>query len=144
MLDLRKLGLLPLPSKKRQQDWNYLCILLIKEVWPCLYIHVWHKIGKKILTEKIHLLLLFSNSVVSNSVTPWTVAYQVSLSMEFSRQEHWSGLPCPPRKHTYIDISSESLSQGSTFDLIWDFDFWDIDLIWEINGGKTRSQNSLK
>ena len=27
--------------------------------------------------------------------TPWTVAYQVSLSMEFSRQEYWSGLPFP-------------------------------------------------
>ena len=28
--------------------------------------------------------------------TPWTVAYQVPLSMGFSRQEYWSGLPCPP------------------------------------------------
>ena len=25
--------------------------------------------------------------------TPWTVAYQASLSMGFSRQEYWSGLP---------------------------------------------------
>ena len=31
--------------------------------------------------------------------TPWTVACQASLSMEFSRQEHWSGLPFPfPQK----------------------------------------------
>ena len=29
-------------------------------------------------------------------VTPWTVACQAPLSMEFSRQESWSGLPCPP------------------------------------------------
>ena len=28
--------------------------------------------------------------------TPWTVACQVSLSMEFPRQEYLSGLPCPP------------------------------------------------
>ena len=28
-------------------------------------------------------------------VTPWTVAYQAPQSMEFSRQEYWSGLPCP-------------------------------------------------
>ena len=28
--------------------------------------------------------------------TPWTVAHQALLSMGFSRQEHWSGLPCPP------------------------------------------------
>ena len=26
---------------------------------------------------------------------PWTVGYQSPLSMEFSRQEHWSGLPFP-------------------------------------------------
>ena len=28
-------------------------------------------------------------------VTPWTVAYQVPLSMGFSRQEVWSGMPFP-------------------------------------------------
>ena len=27
--------------------------------------------------------------------TLWTVAHQASLSMGFSRQEYWSGLPCP-------------------------------------------------
>ena len=27
--------------------------------------------------------------------TPWTVVCQASLSMEFSRQVYWSGLPCP-------------------------------------------------
>ena len=29
-------------------------------------------------------------------VTLWTVARQAPLSMGFSRQEYWSGLPCPP------------------------------------------------
>ena len=28
--------------------------------------------------------------------TVWTVARQAPLSMGFSRQEYWSGLPCPP------------------------------------------------
>ena len=28
--------------------------------------------------------------------TPWTVAHQAPQSMEFSRQEYWSGLPFPP------------------------------------------------
>ena len=33
---------------------------------------------------------------MSDSVwPPWTVACQASLSMGFSRQEYWSGLPCP-------------------------------------------------
>ena len=29
-------------------------------------------------------------------VTPWTVAHQAPLSVGFSRQEYWSGLPFPP------------------------------------------------
>ena len=41
-------------------------------------------------------LLLFSHQVVTNSlVTPWTVAHKAFLSMGFSRQEYWSGLPFP-------------------------------------------------
>ena len=27
--------------------------------------------------------------------TPWTIAYHAPPSMEFSRQEYWSGLPYP-------------------------------------------------
>ena len=34
-------------------------------------------------------------SCVRLFVTLWTVARQVPLSMGFSRQESWSGLPCP-------------------------------------------------
>ena len=33
-------------------------------------------------------------------VTLWTVARQAPLSMEFSRQEYWSGLPFPPPEKT--------------------------------------------
>ena len=37
-----------------------------------------------------------SHSVVSDSfATPWTAAHQAPLSMGFSRQEQWSGLPFP-------------------------------------------------
>ena len=36
-----------------------------------------------------------SLSPVQLFMTPWTVAYQAPLSMEFSRQEYWSGLPFP-------------------------------------------------
>ena len=32
-------------------------------------------------------------------VTLWTVARQAFLSIGFSRQEYWSGLPCPPPGH---------------------------------------------
>ena len=40
-------------------------------------------------------LLVCAYSVVSNSETPWTVVRQAPLSMGFSRQEYWSGLPFP-------------------------------------------------
>ena len=41
----------------------------------------------------VHAQLL---SHVQLCVTPWTIAFQVPLPLGFSRQEYWSGLPCPP------------------------------------------------
>ena len=48
----------------------------------------------------------WSRSVVSRLLaTPWTAAYQAPLSMGFSRQEYWSGVPLPSlsleMEHTY-------------------------------------------
>ena len=52
-------------------------------------------------------------SCVRFFATPWTVAYQASPSMGFSRQEYWSGLPFPspgessrPRDGTHISAIS--------------------------------------
>ena len=41
------------------------------------------------------LCMINGFSRVQPFVTPWTVARQAPLSMGFSRQEYWSGLPCP-------------------------------------------------
>ena len=42
------------------------------------------------------LAFVFSHEVMSSPFAiPWTVAPQALLSMEFPRQEHWSGLPLP-------------------------------------------------
>ena len=38
-------------------------------------------------------------SLVRHFVTPWTIAYEVPPSMEFSRQEYWSGLLFPSPGH---------------------------------------------
>ena len=38
---------------------------------------------------------MLSHLALSDSATPWTVAHQAPLSMEFSRQEYWSELPFP-------------------------------------------------
>ena len=51
----------------------------------------------------------WNHSVVSDSVIPWTVAYQAPLSMEFSRQEYWSGLPFPS-PGDFPDLGAESIS----------------------------------
>ena len=42
----------------------------------------------------VYVLSCFS--CVQLFVIPWTIACQVPLSMGFCRQEHWSGLSCPP------------------------------------------------
>ena len=45
------------------------------------------------------LLLLSRFSCVRLCATPETAAHQASLSLGFSRQEHWSGLPFPSPMH---------------------------------------------
>ena len=42
-------------------------------------------------------------------MTPWTVACQAPLSMAFSRQEYWSGLPFPSPG----DLSDPGIEPGS-------------------------------
>ena len=45
--------------------------------------------------ESLLLLLLSRLSHVRRLATPWTAAYQAPPSMEFARQEYWSGVPLP-------------------------------------------------
>ena len=53
-------------------------------------------INQKDAYNMINMCVLSHFSHVQLFVTPWTVARQAPLSMGFSRQEYWSGLPCPP------------------------------------------------
>ena len=48
------------------------------------------------LSKCIYMCYAYSLSRVQLFATPWTIAYHAPLSMGFSRQENWSGLPCPP------------------------------------------------
>ena len=43
----------------------------------------------------MHMYLISCFSCVQLFVTPWTVARQAPLSMGFSSQGYWSGLPFP-------------------------------------------------
>ena len=67
---------------------------------PTRLLHPWDFPGKstgvgchRLLRNNTLLLSCFSR--VQLFATPWTVAYQASPSMGFSRQECWSGLPFP-------------------------------------------------
>ena len=54
-------------------------------------------INRNGLREQIQFIVAYLISYVWLFATPWTVAaHQAPLSMGFSRQEYWSGLPCPP------------------------------------------------
>ena len=61
------------------------------------------------MQEIINQCLLNRLSCVWFCVTLWTAACQAPLSMGFSRQEYWSGLPCPP---------PGGMTQGSNLSLL--------------------------
>ena len=54
-------------------------------------------LGRKVMTNLLLLLSRFSR--VRLCVTPEMAAHQAPLSLGFSRQEHWSGLPFPSPMH---------------------------------------------
>ena len=73
----------------------------------------WAGLGLPVaITTKHHKLgccCLIAQSCPPLFATPWTVARQVPLSKEFSRQEYWSGLPfSSPGALLNLRIESES------------------------------------
>ena len=51
--------------------------------------------------------------------TPWTAAYQAPLSMGFSRQVHWSGLPFPSPMHESEKVKVKLLTHVWLFTTPW-------------------------
>ena len=73
------------------------CIMYIRTVCMCVCVCVYFIYIYVKDFVSIGIKCMRACSVVSDSfVTPWTVAHQAPLSMGFSRQEYWSGWPCPP------------------------------------------------
>ena len=80
--------------------WNSLAFSVVQRmstIWSLLYERQ-NILGIKILVsvavwEPLILAVLSHFSCVWLFATPWTVARRAPLSMEFSRQEYWSGLP---------------------------------------------------
>ena len=65
------------------------------------------------------LLLLSHFSRVRLCVTPYTSAHQALLPLGFSRQEHWSGLPCPSPMHEGEKVKVKSLSRVGLLATPW-------------------------
>ena len=67
-----------------------------------------HGILQARVLEWIAVVVLVTQSCPT-LCNPWTVAHQASLSMEFSRQEYWSGLPFPSPE----DLPNPGIEPGS-------------------------------
>ena len=69
------------------------------------------------------LIEVLVSQCVQLFATPWTVAHQAPLSMKFSRQEYWSGLPFPSPGHRSdpgIETGSPALKAHSYLS----FSYW--------------------
>ena len=85
------------PSKDTRVSCHFILqgILPVQGLNPCLL----HWQAASFATESLGKPYFTRGGLVAKLcltlVTPWTVACQVPLSMEFSRREYWSGLPFP-------------------------------------------------
>ena len=80
-------------------------------------------------TWSIHkcMCVLSCFSCVRLCATPWTVAHQALVSMGFSRQEHWSRLPCPPAG----DVPDPGMEPASLMSLALTDRFFTTSAPWE-------------
>ena len=101
-------------NEQRQQSLFLLCLVLdawVKKItlllrtlrfrtqkFPCTvfsYVRIFADIFSGDTQLLWYACMLSHFSHVQLCVTQWTAASQVPLSMGFSRQEYWRGLPCP-------------------------------------------------
>ena len=74
--------------------------------------HLKNPPGLALFSTESKFLMLYGTQVLQLCPTlcnPWTVAHQTPPSMGFSRQEYWSGLPCPPP----VDLPDPGVDPGS-------------------------------
>ena len=85
-----------------------------------------------------------NRSFVSDSATLWIVAIQAPLSMRFSRQEYWCGLPCLPLR----DFPDLGIELASPMSPALAHEFFTISTTWEaqindqlINNEKNKNEH---
>ena len=80
--------------------------------------------------KRIHVQVLSRFSHVQPFVILWTRARQAPLSMGFSRQGYWSGLPCPPPG----DLPDPGIEPASLVSPALAGGFFTISATWEARG----------
>ena len=70
------------------------------------------ELSKDLMSMCVCVCMLSCFRRIRLCATPQTVAHQAPLSMGFSRQEYWSGLPCPPPRN-FPDPGIEPRSPAS-------------------------------
>ena len=90
---------------KSQPWWSFSSNLIILSSWTVFLqtSFIWK-------SYKPLSFLKWSHLVMSDFATPWTIACKAPLSMGFSRQEYWSGLPFPSPG----DLPNPGIEPGST------------------------------
>ena len=73
-------------------DYREASVLNLDIIHDCMFIYL-YMLGLSLTSVCMHLSLFHC---VQLFVTLWNVTHQTPLSLEFSRQEYWSELPCPP------------------------------------------------
>ena len=92
-LSYRPEGMIPWAASPRLSRWLLSCWVCQGRHWK---IRVGRERGPGVSFPASPCLVCQLLSPVWLFATPWTVAHQAPLSMGLSRQEYWSGLPCPP------------------------------------------------
>ena len=102
----------------QKKKWFRQCVALGQEIWFILR----HFLSNYCTKLRFYKFKRAPNADLLSCVfaIPWTVACQVPLSMEFSRQEYWIGLPFPsPRGLPNPGIEPGVSCIADRFSTIW-------------------------
>ena len=106
------------------------------------YVYCSHQTNISFLEICLSMSLCSAASVVSDSLTPWTIAHQAPLLMGFSKQEYWSGLPFPSPG----DLPNPGMEPMSLMSpaLAGDIRFFTTSTTWEIHAYSKHDNLILK